>query len=242
MTESIQINLEAFQANLNGARILLQGPFQEKCPPILEAIQNIREPFKKRILLTSKPNGFTSTIQVPYDTYFRIITSLDWSLALNYINNLIGQTTCIPLLVVIDSLDVPDAFFAKIQNNTKITVVHYIATPIKFKPSLSLIYDTIFFPFQIDVAAQQSQNIFNILQSFFRPSWTFQDFREIMTEIRTAGAGLCWSRYGTTAASTGNIASKNGNIYWYDPVHTMRNIPVDKIMLADILRWIAGEL
>jgi hypothetical protein len=41
----LQVHLEAFQANLHGSRILLQGPYSPgKYPPVLEAIQNIREP------------------------------------------------------------------------------------------------------------------------------------------------------------------------------------------------------
>lgn len=239
----LQVNLEAFQTSLHGCRILLQGPFQDKCPPILESIQNIREPFKKKVLLTSRTNFFTNSIDIPYDTCYRITTGLDWSLALNYIQHLVGQQTGTtaaatsaqgPVLIVIEDLDTPDGFFYKFINNNKITIVHYITTPIKLKPSIANIYDTIFFPFQIDVGAQQSQSILTILQTLYRPGWTISEFKEIMTEIRTAGAGLCWTRVGG--------GNKNGAIFWYDPISFMRSHQQDRKMLSDILRWTANQL
>ena len=49
--ESIQI--DAFNTNLHSCRILCQGPFpHHKYPPIMESIQKLREPFKKKILLS----------------------------------------------------------------------------------------------------------------------------------------------------------------------------------------------
>ena len=77
----LQVHLEAFQANLNGSRILLQGPFTTgKYPPVLDAIQNIREPFKRRLLLTSHADSISNTIKLSYEAIFRIQTTMDWSL------------------------------------------------------------------------------------------------------------------------------------------------------------------
>jgi hypothetical protein len=238
--EALQINLEAFQANLNGSRILLQGPFKDKCPPILDSIQNIREPFKRRILLTSRQNSFTHAIQLQYDTIFRITNQIDWSLSLNYVQHLVGQTSGVPLLLIIEDLDVPDAFYIKLKNNVKITIIHYCSTPIKLKPNLGDLYNAVFFPFQFDFGTQQSQHILTVLQLLYRSGWTNAEFREIMAEIRVAGAGLCWSTVG--GASSGGGWSKSGNIFWYDPVPTMRDYPMDKNMIAELLKWVANTI
>ena len=48
------VQIDAFNTNLHGARILCQGPFSNgKYAPIMESIQKLREPFKKKILLTN---------------------------------------------------------------------------------------------------------------------------------------------------------------------------------------------
>ena len=48
-TSTIQI--DGFSTNLHGCRILCQGPFSNgKYAPIMESIQKMREPFKKKIL------------------------------------------------------------------------------------------------------------------------------------------------------------------------------------------------
>ena len=236
LDNSLQVNLEAFQTNLHGGRILLQGPFEVgKYPPILEAIQNIREPFKRKVLLTSHSDTITNKINLSYDTIFRIQGSLDWSLALNYIQHLIGQSGgCTPLLIIVEDIEIPDAFFTKLSTGVgnKVTILHYISHTLRNRPNLGTIYDTIFFPFQGDIGAQSSQNMFNILLGIFRPSWTFQEFKEILTEIRAAGAGLCWTRMG----------GKNGNIYWYDPVQSMRAHELDRNKIINLLKWVADEL
>jgi hypothetical protein len=233
--DSLQVNLEAFQTNLHGRRILLQGPYKDKCPPILDSIQNIRDPFKRRVLLTSRKNNFTNTVQISYDSVFRITNQIDWSLTLNYIQHLIGQPSGVPVLLVIEELEVPDAFFVKLQTNTRITILHYLNSPIKLKNGLNTIYDTVFFPYQIDIGTQQSQHILTILQMLYRTGWTAAEFREIMTEIRAAGAGLCW----TTVGGSSGGGSRSGNIFWYDPVPTMRDYPLEKNTISEILKWVA---
>jgi hypothetical protein len=232
----LQVHLEAFQANLHGSRILLQGPYSPgKYPPVLEAIQNIREPFKRRILLTSHTDLIANTIKLSYEAVFRIQTTTDWSLVLNYIQHLISQPIGTPLLVVIEDLEIPDGFFAKLPatvTSNKITMVNFTSKPIKIHPDLASLYDTIFFPVQQDIGAQGAHHIFTALQVIYRPGWSFQEFREILTEVRAAGAGLCWTRVG----------GKNGNIFWYDPVHSLRTNELNREKAAYLLRWIAEEL
>ena len=49
--ETSTIQIDAFSTNLHGARILCQGPFPNgRYAPIMESIQKLREPFKKKIL------------------------------------------------------------------------------------------------------------------------------------------------------------------------------------------------
>lgn len=238
--ENLQVNLEAFQINLHGGRILLQGPFSDKKPPILDAVQNIREPFKKNILITSHPVFFTNFIEILYDTCFHPINSLDWSLCLNYLQHLTNTNVSTnstggnqPILVVVEDLDIPDGFFLKLQNNKKITLIHKLNYPIKFKSTSMLLYDSIFFPFQSDLGAQQVSHIYATLQNCYRSSWSHDEFRDIMTEIRAAGAGLCWTKMDD---------NKNGSIYWYDPVSILRNYPLKKKELSEILMWTANQL
>ena len=42
------IHIEAFNRSLHGGRILCQGPFPNKYAPIMESIQKLKEPFKKK--------------------------------------------------------------------------------------------------------------------------------------------------------------------------------------------------
>ena len=52
--ESSTIQLEAFNTSLNGARILCNGTFHNKIPPVIEFITDIRNPFKKKVLISRK--------------------------------------------------------------------------------------------------------------------------------------------------------------------------------------------
>ena len=48
------IQLEAFNTNLHGSKVLCQGPFKQgKYPPVMDAIQQLRTPFKKKILISN---------------------------------------------------------------------------------------------------------------------------------------------------------------------------------------------
>ena len=81
------IHLEAFQANLHGLKILCQGPFTKGAfPPVLEAIENIKIPFQRKVLLIGgDASPFAKTFSLKYDATFHIGNTIDWSLALTYI-------------------------------------------------------------------------------------------------------------------------------------------------------------
>ena len=74
------LQIEAFNTNLHGSKILCQGPFQqEKYPPIIEAITHLRSPFKKKILLSSTTFSLSKYLPILYDAHFQIKDGQDWT-------------------------------------------------------------------------------------------------------------------------------------------------------------------
>ena len=105
--ESIQI--DAFNTNLHSCRILCQGPFpNQKYPPIMEAIQQLREPFKKKILLTRTAFSLSKYVPLQYDAVFQVKDTQDWSLILTYITYAPK-----PVLVVAEEIQIPATINAK---------------------------------------------------------------------------------------------------------------------------------
>ena len=132
-TQTVQI--DAFNTNLHGARILCQGPFPNgKYAPIMEYIQKLREPFKKKILLTKTAFSLSKYMPLQYDAVFQVKDSQDWILILTYITYAPK-----PLLVVAEDVAIPDALWQKINRTT--TFVNITSSYV-----LSLRhYDAIFF-------------------------------------------------------------------------------------------------
>jgi hypothetical protein len=236
LAQQPRIELEAFQTKLRNKKILLVGPFNNKFPPILESIQDIREPFKKTVLLTS---GDMSVAMFPeillaYDVTFRISKDIDWSLALTYISHVInlgggggGGGSSASILVVCEGLNIPDGFFKQI-NGKPVTFINLS----KNISGRSLIYyDACFFPYLDDVTSNIVITWHTILSTLDNvitqknPS----GLRDILTEIRIAGAGLCWIG-----------GRQNGNLYWYDPIQSWTEgfFELTKSQISLILKWI----
>ena len=133
MAEST-IKLDAFNANLHGCRILYQGPFpKQKYPPIMESIQRLRDPFKKKILLSKTSFALSRHLPLQYDASFQVKDTQDWTLVLTYLTYAPK-----PLLMVCEELAIPEGLWQKLNRAT--TVVHITSSNVlRLHP-----YDAIF--------------------------------------------------------------------------------------------------
>lgn len=218
---SQKIEVDAFNTQLTGTKILCQGPFsQNKLPPILESVQQLRDPFKKTVLLTKTAFNFSKTFSVKYDAVFQMSDVSDWTLGLTYIVNAPK-----PLLVIAEDIQVPDGVWSRITKG--ITFVHISSAPIKSCAP----YDAVFFAPIQDTNSAFADFVYRHLVSLFRANWAQKEFREIMSELRIAGAGLAWTRV--------QEPQPTGSIYWYDTVQTQGSDTVSKKQLSDIFSWLA---
>jgi len=176
----------------------------------MESIQKLREPFKKRILLTK------TAITLAYDAVFQMKDTADWTLALTYMTYAPK-----PLLIVCEDIVIPDGFWAKVQRN--MTVVHFTSQPtLQIRP-----YDAIFFSEEPNV-----DHMFKMLQSIYRASYSTKEHKEILQELRIAGAGLVWSKV---------EEDQGGQVYWYDPVPSMGNDKLSNAQLVDVFSLLARQ-
>lgn len=218
---SQKIEVDAFNTQLTGAKILCQGPFDNnKLPPILDSVQQLRDPFKKTILLTRAAFNFSKTFSINYDAVFQINDLADWTLALTYIVN-----SPKPILVIAEDIQIPDGVWSRIIKG--ITFVHISSIPIKsYTP-----YDAVFFAPIQDTNSIFAEFAYRHLLVIFRATYAQKEYREILSELRIAGAGLAWTRVQEQTPS--------GSIYWYDTVHSQGSDTVSKKQLSDIFSWLA---
>ena len=216
------LQIEAFQTNLHGAKILCQGPFlQERQPPILESITDRRQPFQKKVLLTLTPFSFSKNLALPYDATFQITSPPDWSLVLTYIVH-----SPKPILVVADDIPVPDAVWSRIART--VTFVHILSTPAR-NPKL---YDAVFFAAITDPTTPYSEITYRGLQALLGTLGS-KEYREIANELRVATAGMAWSKI--------DEEGERGALYWYDPVKQQGAETLSKKQLADLFSWLASH-
>jgi hypothetical protein len=217
------IKLDAFNTNLHGCRILCQGPFPKQYPPIMESIQKLREPFKKRILLSNTPFGISKYLPMAYDTIFQMKESTDWTLLLTYITYAPK-----PLLVISEDIVIPDGLWPKITRQT--TFVNITSATVLHVRS----YDAIFFTPMEDVSNSYADYVFKLLQSLYRASYSPKEHREILQELRVAQAGLVWSKV--------DEESQGGSVCWYDPVSIQAADRLTPNQMAEVLTVIAGQM
>jgi hypothetical protein len=217
------IKLDAFNTNLHGCRILCQGPFPKQYPPIMESIQKLREPFKKRILLSNTPFGISKYLPMAYDTIFQMKESVDWTLLLTYITYAPK-----PLLVVSEDIVIPDGLWPKMTRQT--TFVNITSATVLHVRS----YDAIFFTPMEDVSNSYADYVFKLLQSLYRASYSTKEHREILQELRVAQAGLVWSKV--------DEESQGGSVCWYDPVSIQATDRLTPNEMAEVLTVIAGQM
>jgi hypothetical protein len=222
-SHSNKIEVESFNVHLHGCKILCQGPWTSgKYPPILESIEKLREPFKRKVLISRTPFSFSKALPLQYDATYQVKEISDWSLILTYVTYAPK-----PLLVIAEEIEIPDAVWNKITATT--TFVHICATPIR---NLR-VYDAIFFaPIGDDTAIQgfgvggYSDYVFRTIQMVYRATYTQKEFREIINELRVAGAGLAYA---------------NNMIYWYDVVSQQGGETISRKQLSDLFSWLSVQ-
>jgi len=218
MAQTETIGLNAFNTGLHGCRILCQGPFRSTHPPIMDAIQRLREPFKKTVLLTHSSIAISRYLPMTYDAVFHVADSADWTLAVTYITY-----AAKPTLIVAEDIAIPQGLWPKLTRG--MTFVHYAAEPtVHIRP-----YDAIFFPLTESMTTAQADYAIKIIQSVYRATYSQAEHKEIMQELRVAGAGLVWCK-----------VEENG-LYWYDPVAPAAREKMSNGQVADLLGLLAEQ-
>jgi len=219
MSETVHI--DAFQTNLHGTKILCQGPFTKgKLPPLMDNIQALRAPFKRKVLLTNSPFSFNKILQFHYDATFQMREGADWSLALTYILHAPKD-----VLVVAEDIPVPDAVWAKLTKS--ITFVHLVTAPLRsIQP-----YDTIFFAPIDDITTTYTDTVLKAVIGVYKKTYTMKDLREILQELRIAKAGLAWTKV---------EEGPDGALYWYDPDTTVGE-EMSKKQLSELFQWLSTQ-
>lgn len=220
-TSTIQI--DGFNTNLHGCRILCQGPFTEgKYAPIMESIQKMRDPFKKKILLTRASFSLCQMAPLQYDASFQVKDTSDWTLILTYITYAPK-----PLLVVAEEVVIPDALWQKLSKST--TFVNISSSHVlNVRP-----YDAIFFASIEELTISYAEYVFKVLQSVYKSSYTQKEHKEVLQELRLAGAGICWTRH--EELITG------GSIYWYDPVGNNQGDSLSNKQMSELFIWLSRQ-
>lgn len=220
MTDTIHI--DAFQASLHGAKILCQGPFAKgKLPPIMESIEALRTPFKRKVLLTGKESHvflLSKTLPLHYDAAFQLSDTADWSLALTYILNAPKD-----VLVVAEDVYIPDAVWPKL--NKSVTFVYVTSAPLKQVQ----VFDAIFFAKVEDLTHPYVDTAYKAVLAASKKVYAQTAFKDVLLELRVANAGLAWLK-------------ETNSLSWYDPVTLEGSEPLSKKQLSELLVWLSTQL
>lgn len=221
--ETATLQIDAFSTNLHGTRILCQGPFpNNKYAPIMESIQKLREPFKKKILLTRTAFSLSRHMPLQYDAVFQVKDSHDWTLILTYITYAPK-----PLLVVAEDIPIPDGLWQKLNKMT--TFVNITSSYVlNIRP-----YDAIFFSPIEELTTNYTEYVLKLLQSIYKASYSQKEHKEVLQELRVAKAGICWTRHEEDVPS--------GNIYWYDPVENIQGDSLTNMQMSELFSWLASQ-
>ena len=217
------IQIDAFSTNLHGSRILCQGPFQKsKYPPIMDSIQKLRDPFKKKILLTRNTFSLSKYQPLQYDATFQVKDNQDWTMILTYITYAPK-----PLLVIAEDIQIPDALWQKINRTT--TFVNFSSGFVtNIRP-----YDAIFFAPVEEIGTQYTEFVIKILQSVYKATHSQKEHKEVLQELRVAGAGIAWTKY--------EEDTPGGSIYWYDPVTNNQSDGLSSKQMSELFSWLSDQ-
>jgi hypothetical protein len=234
-TTQDSITIDAFNLNLHNCRILCQGVFR-KFPPLLDSVSNIRDPFKKHVLLTRTMYSLISYLPMTYDATFQVHDLIDWQMFLTYINYAPK-----PALVIAENVEIPHIIWTKMAKD--ITFIHFSHAPVR-NPN---IYDCIFWPPMEHIDSQISNTIAKELQQHYGISYAQKDLHEILNELRVAQAGMAIAKHiriQSLNPSNGNHTNQY-NLYWYDPVdkkNCVKGQALTNQQLSELLTWISVQL
>jgi len=189
----------------------------------MDSIQKLREPFKKKILLTNTPFGISKYLPMVYDTVFHMKDASDWTLLLTYITYAPK-----PNLVVSEDIVIPDGLWTKITRQT--TFVNITSSQVQSIRA----YDAVFFASMEDISNSYADYVYKMLQSLYRASYSGKEHKEILQELRVAQAGLVWSKV--------EEESQGGSVCWYDPVTVQSTDRLTPNQMAEILIVLAGQI
>jgi hypothetical protein len=222
MAQEQLIKMEAFNTNLHGCRILCQGPFSKRYPPMMDSIQKLRDPYKKKILLAKSALAMSKYMPMAYDAVFQMKDSADWTLALTYMTYAPK-----PILIVTEDITIPDGLWQKLTR--QMTFVNFTSTPVlHIRP-----YDAIFFAPVEELSSSQIDYGHKILQSVYRSNYSTKEHKEIVQELRVAGAGLVWTKV--------EEESQGGNVFWYDPISLSASEKLTNTQLVDLFGFLASQ-
>lgn len=221
--ETSTIQIDAFNTNLHGCKILFQGPFQtEKYAPIMEYIQKLREPFKKKILIANTSFTLSKYLSLQYDATFQMKDVHDWTLILTYITYAPK-----PILIVAEDIQIPDGLWQKI-NKTATFINITSSYVINIRP-----YDAIFFSPTEELTTTYTEYIFKILQSVYKANYTLKEHKEVLQELRMASAGIAWTKC--------EEDTSGGSIYWYDPVTYNQGDSLTNKQMSELFSWLSNQ-
>jgi hypothetical protein len=187
----------------------------------MESIQKLREPFKKKILLTRGAFSLCQSIPLQYDASFQVKDTSDWTLILTHITYAPK-----PLLVVSEDVPIPEGLWQKLTKST--TFVNISSSHVlNVRP-----YDAIFFASIEELTISYAEYVFKVLQSIYKSSYTQKEHKEVLQELRVAGAGICWTRHEESGAG--------GSIYWYDAVNNQGDSLSNKQM-SELFIWLSRQ-
>ena len=150
------VGINAFNQNLHGCKILVQGVFNEnQYAPIMESVERLKSPFRKKVLLTNTIFSFNKYMPLQYDTTFQVKDlQQDWQLIITYITYAPK-----PLLIVAEDIEIPEVIWKRINNT--ITFIHIVSSFIRNVQ----VYDAIFFAPIEDQTLQYTEYVYKILQN-----------------------------------------------------------------------------
>jgi hypothetical protein len=187
----------------------------------MDSITNIREPFKKKILVSNTIFGFSKYLALQYDTIFKVRDGPDWTMILTYLTYAPK-----PLLVITEDIQIPDGLWAKLGRG--ITLVNITSMPVINIRN----YDSIFFSTTEELNSASMDYMFKALQSVYRATYTQKENKEINQELRVAGAGIVWTKVEEQAG---------GNLYWYDPVENNQGDNLSNKQMSELFSWLSGH-
>jgi hypothetical protein len=94
-------------------------------------------------------------------------------------------------------------------------------------------YDSIFFAPIEELATSYTEYVLKLLQSVYKASYTQKEHKEVLQELRVAGAGICWTRY--------DEDTPGGSIYWYDPVGNNQGDSLSNKQMSELFGWLSQQ-